>query len=411
MPLSVASTPSNCSGRDGHLGAEGQEAFGRGAGNTAGDAGDYHTLAGEVRGQVVSHVRAPFCVEEALEKAFNLYFQNRHIRLLYMTERNIDRGTAHKLEYLPLLLSLKAVVDEGSVVQAADKLGITQSAVSKHLAKLRHWLGDPLFVRTSSGLQPTPRALAAQEPINAVLHAADQLLEVATVTPASFTGEFRISATDEVLGRLLPELLERVTAEAPRLRLTTLPLAVDYSLHDLETGRVDLLIAVNWHAPESLKQRRAFSDRFVCLMHKDHELVPQKLTAKRYAGARHVLVAPLAMTRGVLDAVLAEQGLTRQIVASVPSFALLTPKLLGKTCVATVPLQVAREVADGAPMVVRELPFRSPPIDYYVLWHPRFDQDPRLGWVRKHVEQLLGVPKGAGAITRNHGRARRRGDC
>ena len=297
--------------------------------------------------------------------------------------------TNKNIENLPLLISFKAILEEGSVVEAADRLGLTQSAVSKHLTRLRDWLDDPLFVRTSTGMQPTPRALEVRDQVESILSAAEKINADDTPEPSTFTGEFRISSTDEVLSRLLPALVGRIAEAAPNLRLTALPLVPDYSMRDLETGAVNLLIAVNWHAPDQLKQRRLYSDRFVCLMHGGHPLANNALTMESYAMARHLLVAPLGMTVGALDAALAERGMSRKIVATVPSFSLMTPDLIGRDCIATMPLRVGRRLAENADIRIRELPLRAPPIDYFLLWHPRFDREPRLVWMRQLIERIL----------------------
>ena len=299
-----------------------------------------------------------------------------------MPDRNIEN--------LPLLESLAAVLDAGSVGGAAVALGVTQSAVSKHLTRLRAWLDDPLFVRTTSGMEPTPRALAAREQLDVILGAARALESPRPPTPAGFTGELRIVATDEVLGRLVPTLLERIEREAPGLRLTTLPLTPSYSMASLETGAVSLVVAVNWHAPEALKQRHLFADEFACLMHADHPLARGRLTAKRYAAAHHVLAAPLGRSRGLIDRQLADRGLARKIVASVPEFSLVTRELIGKTRVATLPRRVAEERARRVDLVIRRLPFETPRIDYFVFWHPRFDREPRITWARRAIQELVG---------------------
>lgn len=294
------------------------------------------------------------------------------------------------LENLPLLRSFMAIAEEGTVVAAARSLGLTQSAVSKHLARLRAWIGDPLFVRTAAGMQPTPRALEIQQRLDLILEEIGHLTTPAAADPAGFDGVFAISATDLLFSRLLPELIDRVSEQAPGLRLTALPLAQDYSLHSLETGAVNMLIAVNWHAPDQLRQRRLYSDRLVCVLHRDHPLARAPMTPEAYADAAHILVAPLGMRTGVLDPILAEFGLQRRIVATVPSCNLMTGDLIGATRVATVPSRVAERLTAQGPLTVRDLPVSAPAIDYHALWHPRFDREPRLVWMRDQVLDILG---------------------
>lgn len=297
--------------------------------------------------------------------------------------------TIRNLENLPLLVSFRAIAEEGSIVAAATRLGVTQSAVSKHLARLRAWLGDPLFVRTSDGMQPTPRAIAIKDQVDAILGGAEGLTQTEAPDPGSFTGTFTLSTTDEVLSTLLPTLVTRMGEAAPDLRLKTMPLQTDYSLHGLETGAVNLLIAVNWHAPEALRQSRLFEDRFVVAMRADNPLAPGDLTLENFAAARHILVAPLGHSQGAIDKPLSDLGLSRQIVASVPAFGLITPDLLGKSGVVTLPARVAQRLAFSDGLILKEPPLTTPSIVYHALWHPRFDREPRLRWMLSLISAAL----------------------
>jgi DNA-binding transcriptional LysR family regulator len=276
----------------------------------------------------------------------------------------------------------------GSLVAAADAMNVTQSAVSKQLAQLRDWLDDELFVRTSDGMQPTPRALEMQERVEAILAQATDLASEGEVRPVDFTGEFVLSATDEVLERVVPGLVDRLVNEAPNLRLVALPLARDYSAQHLEAGRVNLLVAVNWHAPEQLMQKKLGSDAFACVMHEDHPLADGNLTLKRYAAATHILVAPLGHKEGVVDLELRQRGMQRRVCASVPVFGMVNEKLLGTDRICTLPSRVVDRLVESGPFVRKRLPIPLPETDYYALWHPRFSADPRLRWVMSLVDEL-----------------------
>ncbi len=293
------------------------------------------------------------------------------------------------VERLPLLRTFKAILEEGSVVGASMTLGVTQSAVSKHLSHLRLWLADELFVRTADGMQPTPRALELHDRIALILDQADQLTNVPKGEPKDFQGDFAISATDEILLRILPKLVEKTAKEAPNLRVATLPLHNDYSLSQLERGKVNLVIAVNWHSPEQLKQRRLFRDHFVCIMRKDHPYAGQKLTLGKYVEAAHVLVAPLGFRLGAIDHALTPLGYTRRLVVSVPSFSMITPDLLSDDKITTVPSRTLGEMQSSEDFVVKKLPFEMPMIDYYALWHPRFDKEPKTLWVKDLIGNIL----------------------
>ncbi|MDJ0758249.1 MAG: LysR family transcriptional regulator [Woeseiaceae bacterium] len=299
-----------------------------------------------------------------------------------MSSRNLKR--------LPLLEAFDAIMTRGSLVAAADAMNVTQSAVSKQLAQLREWLGDDLFVRTSDGMQPTPRALALRERIESLLEQAASLAREGSIQPADFTGEFVLSATDEVLDRLVPDLVGRLADEAPQLRLITIPIARDYSARQLEAGQVNLLVAVNWHAPDQLKQKRLGSDSFVCLMREDNPLADRNLTLKRYIDATHVLVAPLGYAEGVVDVELKQMGVERHVCASVPAFSMINESVLGGSRITTIPSRVAQRLADNGPFVVKRAPLKLPSTDYYALWHPRFTADPRLRWMLELVTASFG---------------------
>ena len=299
--------------------------------------------------------------------------------------------TKWNLETLPLLSTFQAMLDHGGVTEAAHSLGITQSAVSKHLAKLRSAYGDPLFVRTPKGMRPTPRATWMSAHVATILAAAEALSEARLFQPRLLDGVLSISTTDEVCETLLAVLLPRLEEQAPDLRTTFVPLSPDYSVQDLESGRVDLVISVNWHAPEGLKQSRVFNDSFVCVMGTGHPLSSDVLTIEGFAMAEHVMVAPLGMREGRIDEVLARHDLRRVIRLSVPGFSQLTPSLLGNRYIATLPKRVAeglnRRHPDG--VVIRSLPFEAPEISYHALWHTRFDKDPRHIWLRNLIRSSL----------------------
>lgn len=282
-----------------------------------------------------------------------------------------------------------SLYDARSVVEAAHALGLTQSAVSKQLAHLRERFDDALFVKTPDGMQPTPRAMALHPRIARIVADIESLDGVAPKKPGQFAGTFRIMATDEILQQLLPALDARRRAEAPNLRLTTLPLAEDYGVRDLEIGRLNMVIAVNWHAPEHLRQRLLVRDRFTCVMHADHPLAGTDLTLESYCAYDHLLVAPLGHDASFIDQMLRDRGLGRQVALSVASFGLLSADLLGTDRLATLPSGVARRLASQGKLVIARPPFDLPSIDYCALWHERFQQDEKVGWMLQTLKDCL----------------------
>lgn len=292
-------------------------------------------------------------------------------------------------ERLKLLSTFKAIFDERSLVGAAEVLGCTQSAVSKQLQKLRYWFKDDLFLRTPGGMQPTETSLNLIDEIQLILTKIDGLVTQTFFDPAVLEGNFVIETTDEISRRIAPPLMQQLYDKSPKLKLVVRRLEKDYSVRELETGEVDLVISVNWHAPDRLMQKRLFSDQFVVVMSKRHPLARKSLTVQNYADAHHVLVAPLGMRRGYIDDVLAQQGLTRRVSMSVPTFAEMTPEILSDKYIVTLPNQVAVRLANDASLAIHSLPFDVPMISYHLLWHRRFSSEPRSQWLRGMIEDIL----------------------
>jgi DNA-binding transcriptional LysR family regulator len=300
-----------------------------------------------------------------------------------MTIRNISG------ERFTLLATFKAIYENGNISSAAEVQGITQSAVSKHLQKLREWFRDELFVRAMGRMEPTEIAVSLIERVEHILKEVAIISQASHFDPTLLRGVFTIATTSEVSQRLTPGLLKKLSEVSPQLRITVINLANDYSIRELELGKVDLVISVNWHAPEQLIQKRLYNDRFVCLMHKNHPLAKQKLTIDAYANAMHIMVAPLGKERGFIDEQLAQRGLRRQVRLSVPDFSQLEAHLLDGEHIVTLPHRVALDLRKKGELMIKQLPFEAPGFDYYMFWHRRFSNQNASRWVREIVSDLL----------------------
>jgi DNA-binding transcriptional LysR family regulator len=306
--------------------------------------------------------------------------------ILEMTKRTV--GT------LALLETFVALIDQGSVTGAASALGLTQSAVSKQLVKLRETYGDPLFVRTSQGMLPTARAQVMVPKVQGLLEELDALKTSDRFSPSEMKGDITIVTTDEIRTELSPPLLRTLAKANPQVRLNIRGLAADYAATALELGQADLVLSVDWHAPQSLRQRPLFDDQFVCLLDRLHPAAEAGFTLQSYAQARHALVAPLGMHRGYVDEVLARRRLKRHVAFSLPDFVGLTGALSGSDLVATVPQRVAHRVVStsSGQLVTTDVPISLAPIRYYAFWHERFHASPRNQWLRGVVQQALRKP-------------------
>ncbi len=298
-----------------------------------------------------------------------------------MPKRNFDR--------FELLLTFKAILHQGSIIGAARERGITQSAASKHLAKLRNWFEDELFIRTATGLRPTEKALAVGQSAVSILNEVDALSQKTTFDPSRLEGDFVISTTDEVSARMLPTLVQRLEKETLGVRLTVIPLESDYSRMKLEHELVNFVISVGWHAPDTLMQKRLYGDRFVCLLSKKHPLARKPITIENYTKASHAMVAPLGMKDGFIDNYLAQKNMQRFIRVSVPTFSQINYDLIRDDMIATLPHRVALPATLSGELIIKQVPIKLPMIDYYIFWHKRHTKSQVSIWLRNIIAEIL----------------------
>jgi DNA-binding transcriptional LysR family regulator len=288
---------------------------------------------------------------------------------------------------LNLLRVFDAVLREGGVTPAAAILGLTQPAVSNALARLRKLFGDALFVRTPSGMEPTPFARELAEPVRQAL----ALLESALAhgpgfDPASATRAFRFYMSDLGQVEFLPPLVERVRREAPGVRLEAVALDVDDIGAALAAGGLDLAVGFLPGLGPPLRRRSLFRDPYVCLMRADHPI--RSLTKKRFLEASHALVTYRGGHR-VIEEALERAGLARRIALRVPHFTVV-PMVLERTdLVLTLPARVARVFERRGAFKALAPPLAIPPAEVAVHWHERFEADPGNRWLRERVIELF----------------------
>lgn len=285
-----------------------------------------------------------------------------------------------------LLLTLDALLDEGSVAGAARRLRLSPSAMSRALARLRDTTGDPLLVRAGRGLVPTPRALALRERVSQLVQEAEAVLRPQQeIDPAHLVRTFRLRSSDGFVESVGAALLARLAAGAPGVRLHFMA-KPDKESHPLRSGELDFetgVIGTNT-APE-LRTQALFQDRFVAVVRPGHPLCDGPLTAARYAAARHVLVSRRGQEHGPIDEALAALKLERAIATLVPGFATALALVRGSDLVATVPALHCTSL--HADLVTLPLPFPLPGITLALLWHPRLDADPAHRWLRTLIRE------------------------
>lgn len=280
-----------------------------------------------------------------------------------------------------LLITLDAVLAEGSVAGAARRLGLSPSAMSRALARLRQTTGDPLLVRAGRGLVPTPRAVELRAQISQIVDAAKRVLRPAeTLNLKQLTQTFTLRTSEGFVENFGPHLITQVEREAPgvRLRFVQKPNKDGAPLRagavDLETGVVE-----STTAPE-LRTQEPFRDRYIGVIRRGHALAKGKITPARYAAGGHIYVSRDCLDKGPMDEALTPFGLERKIITIVGGFSTALALARASDWIASVPERHTGVLRDG--MHSFPLPVPMPPFTVSLLWHPRLDADPAHRWLR-----------------------------
>lgn len=308
----------------------------------------------------------------------------RHIR------GRLRYGRCMSVPDLNLLLSLDALLAEGSVARAARRLRLSPSAMSRTLARLRETTGDPLLVRAGRGLVPSPRALEIRDRVNQLVHEANAVLGPADgLDLGRLTRSFTLRTREGFVENFGAPLIARVGREAPGVQLRFVRKA-DKDNAPLRDGSVDLETGVVGRStgPE-VRARSLFRDRVVGVVRLEHalgQLGKGEITPSRYAADGHIGVSRRGRDKGAIDEALQALGLKRKVVAVVDSFS--TALALARTTdlIASVPERHTGSLRAGMhsfalPIAIREL-------DIALLWHPRFDADPAHRWLRGVVVDI-----------------------
>jgi len=288
---------------------------------------------------------------------------------------------------LNLIVALDALLEERSVTRAAERIGVTQSAMSHALARLRTLIGDPLLVRGNGKMIATPRAEALAPPIHrALAEVLAALRSPAAFDPKTARLRIRIATSDYGELILLPEVVRRLEREAPGIDLRLIPHGDD-GTDSLALGTTDLVIAplrTRDQVP-GIFARKLFDERFVCVVRRGHPLAEKKMTLARFAAASHALISPRGKEGSFVDDSLARLGLARRVAVTVPHF-LVAPHIVATTdLVLTLASRVATLLAAPLGLVVLKPPSELGVDGFRIsaLWHERTQNDPAQQWVRE----------------------------
>jgi DNA-binding transcriptional LysR family regulator len=304
----------------------------------------------------------------------------------------IDHANLSRLD-LNLLVAFDALLAEGSVTRAAERVGIGQPSMSHALGRLRKLFKDELFVRVPDGVRPTPRALALADPVRVALAAIQEtLLQGEGFDPAEAERSFVLGMPDSVEITLLPRLMARLAAEAPKVRVLVRSTDRSDALEQLDRDRLHLAVGVFTEGAVHHKRRRLYRGDYLCLYDPARLPLAPPLTLEDYLAVPHVLGSPRGDARGVVDDALAPLGLRRTIAVTTPHFAAVPFILKGARLLSTVPRRPARLFAERFGLATSPVPLVLPELEISMLWHASYDHDPAHRWLRGTVAPLLAEP-------------------
>ncbi|MGW6415805.1 LysR family transcriptional regulator [Streptomyces sp. NPDC055055] len=291
---------------------------------------------------------------------------------------------------LNLLTALDALLEEGSVAGAAERLHVTAPAMSRSLGRIRRTTGDQILVRTGRTMTPTPYAIAVRAQVHELLHQVrDVLAPSRELDPATLERTFTLRWHDSLVALYAPALLAAVRGQAPGVRLRFVAES-STDTPELRRGEVDLEANANRPSAPDIRAEQVGETRLVAVVRQGHPLTRHRtVTAERYAAAEHVTVSRRGSLGNAIDDALTRLGLTRQVVAAVPTEAAALEFARGTDLVISVPEITTRTATADLGLAVLPLPLELPSAPVYLSWHQRHDTDHAHTWLRELARTAL----------------------
>ncbi len=288
---------------------------------------------------------------------------------------------------LNLLVVLRALLSERHVTRAAARVGLSQSATSHALSRLRDLFDDPLLVRSGRELSLTPRAARLLPTLDRALGELESAVAgEPEFDPKTARRTFTIGMADYMQALVMGPLLRQLEMEAPDVDLTVV---VFPNLRELvDTGAIDLALSIADADGRGLSRAPVFRENFICMVRRGHPQIRKAPSLDKYLAQRHVVIAPRGTEGSYIDTALAKRGLSRRIALRVTNF-LIAPVVVCETdLINTMPARLARQLCKYYPLRLVKPPLQLPDFEYSMYWHPRLDQDPAQIWLREFVGRV-----------------------
>lgn len=298
---------------------------------------------------------------------------------------------------LNLLVALDAMLTECNVTRAAEKINLSQSAMSSALGRLRDFFGDPLLVQVNRSMQLTPRGESLKEPVRDVLVRIRATIAAEPVFDArSSDRTFKVFASDYSLQTLVPPMLAIAADEGQAIRFEFHPL-IGSSTRALESGDADLLVIPNAYRSADHPCELLLREHFACVVWSGSRFAREGLTRDDYLAAGHIVTVPVLSEGNTYESrVAGSLGLSRRVAATTYTFGSLPMMVVGTPYIATVHRRLAAAFAHSHPITLLPVPFEMPPMELLVQWHQFRSFDPGLGWLRSVFKRAALVGDGEG---------------
>ncbi|WP_334880348.1 LysR family transcriptional regulator [Nostoc sp.] len=290
---------------------------------------------------------------------------------------------------LNLLLVLYALLQECNVTNAGEKIGLSQSATSHALGRLRQVFNDPLLVRSKKGMVLTPRAQELLEPLEKILLNIEQLIQPTDFEPKTAQGTIQLAASDYATVLILPKVLKQISQQAPQLNLECHHWRSD-TLDLLRNGVINLGLGVpNLPKTSEFRFQKLFVEDYVCVVRADHPITQTDLTIESYVAWPHAFITPInaipGSTKTRVDTVLEGLGVKRRVMLKLPHF-LSAPLIVAQTnLIVTLPSRIAMLFAEYTNLAILKPPIELGKYSFLQIWHERCDRDPLNIWLRELI--------------------------
>jgi DNA-binding transcriptional LysR family regulator len=290
---------------------------------------------------------------------------------------------------LNLLLVFDAIMQEKNVTRAGDRIGMSQPAMSNALNRLRYHINDELFVRSSEGMLPTPRAVELSTPIRGALDGIESALDPTEFDPLISTRTFTIGTNDYCVSILIPKLAAAMQQDAPNINIRLMSSA-GHTFEMLDSQEIDFGISAISEVPDRYGNEICIEDKYVLLMRKNHPLSKGKITNEQFANARHMVISPRGETHGFVDDDLAKINMKRTIAMVVNHFSSAPSILANSDLILTAPKRIADIFAPLYSLTIRPAPFKGEKTfsSVKLIWHKKLANHSGHNWFREYLQSI-----------------------